>query len=142
MAKCDNCSFEDKTVLIGDACPECGRLVGWPVPGPHSSASELDAYDSEATDEQLGAAVKAVAERNYATLLRRKRAAEELLKPAPAPVAAGTDSPPNAEPSAATDPSVQPQPDGGSDDGGDAGGSEADEAADDDFVDTEEGAGI
>lgn len=142
MAKCDNCSFEAKTVLIGDACPECGRLVGWPVPGPHSSAGELDAYDSEATDEQLGEAVKAVAERNYGTLLRRKRAAEEILKPAPAPPASGTDNPPNAEPSTATDPSVQPQPDGESDDGGDEGGSEAAETVSDDFVDTEEAAGI
>lgn len=108
MNKCDNCHFEGPTVYLGDGCPECGRLVGWPVPGSHSRADEAVKYNVEATDEALAAAVKVVAERNYATLLRRKRKAEQAIG-----IGREQGSPPNAEPkAAASDPAVQPQPDG------------------------------
>ena len=115
MNTCDKCGARGPTVTIGDACPECGQLVGWPVPDGNSKATEIDAYDVEATDEQLRDAVGEVAERNYNTLMRRKRKAEQAggFK---APVAPDSeteeveDSPPNADPAKATDPSVQPQP--------------------------------
>ena len=143
MAKCDKCEYEGPTVIMGDHCPECNQLVGFPVPGGSSTAAVLKAYDSEASDAALGEAVKAVAQRNYATLLRRKRKSEleaGLNTPAPQPEAGGTDSPPNAEPAAATDPSVQPQPDGATDDS--AGGSEAEADTEADQLDGEESAGV
>jgi hypothetical protein len=89
------------------------------VPDHGSTAAVISAYDVEATDDQLGAAVGEVAQGNYDTLLRRKRQAEAALGlkvPAREGDAEGEDegapaSPPNADPTQATDPSVQPQPD-------------------------------
>jgi hypothetical protein len=46
------------------------------VPDSNSTAVEISAYDVEATDDLLGEAVGDVAQRNYETLLRRKRQAE------------------------------------------------------------------
>lgn len=120
--KCDKCEFKGPTVHLGDHCPECGQLVGFPVPNKSSPAHIVEAYDVEATDEALAAAMSKIAQRNFDTLIRRKRKSEaEAGFAAPAAEAddeaeaeaSGTDSPPNADPSAAVDPSVQPQPDGG-----------------------------
>lgn len=123
MVKCDKCGFESRAVRMGDSCPECGELVGYPVPTSHSNADAIVNYDIEATDKELAEAVKATAERNYGTLLRRKRIAES---------AAGLNreqgSPPNAEPEAAKDPSVQPQPDGDDDAEQDEAPSQSDES--------------
>lgn len=131
MNKCDNCHFEGPTVYLGDGCPECGKLVGWPVPAAHSRADELVKYNVEATDEALAVAVKVVAERNYATLLRRKRKAEQAIG-----IGREQGTPPNAEPeAAAANPAVQPQPDGVSEDDS-AVGSEA-EGSEDDQLETE-----
>jgi hypothetical protein len=76
MSTCDKCGSRAKGVTIGDGCPECGQLVGWPVPDGNSSAVAISDYDVEATDEQLEDAVRDVALRNFNTLLRRKRQAE------------------------------------------------------------------
>lgn len=119
MNQCDKCQAKTPKIQIGADCPECGRLVGWPVPDNGSTAAAIEAYDVEATDDQLGEAVGEVAQGNYDTLLRRKRKAEAALGlkvPAREGATAGEDedepgTPPNADPVQATDPSVQPQPD-------------------------------
>jgi hypothetical protein len=132
MTKCDSCHFEAPNVLMGDACPECGRLVGYPVPDAHSRGTEIANYDQELSDKALQEAIQAVAERNFATLLRRKRKAEQAIG-----IGREQGAPPNATPeAAAADPAVQPQPDGEAD-GGDAEGSEAPEDSTDDQLDTE-----
>ncbi len=117
MNQCDMCGHKSPKVSIGDSCPKCGQLVCVPVPNSGSRATEVEAYDIEASDEALAASVRQIAERNYRTLLTRKRRLEREagLYVAPEPKAApksGTDEPPNADPAAATDPSVQPQPGG------------------------------
>lgn len=76
MNICDNCGARGPKVTIADGCPECGTLVGWPVPGSNSSATDIAAYDVVATDEQLEDALRDVAIRNLSTLMRRKRKAE------------------------------------------------------------------
>lgn len=132
MVKCDKCGYEGRDVRMGDTCPECAQLVGYPVPDAHSAASAVVNYDIEATDKELAEAVKEIAERNYATLLRRKRLAESKNG-----LNRETGAPPNAEPeAAAADPAVQPQPDGE----GDA-TAEAAEAVTD-TLDDEEAAGV
>lgn len=123
MVKCDKCSFEDRNVRMGDSCPECGQLVGYPVPDAHAPAGAVVNYDIEATDAELAAAVKETAERNFATLLRRKRQAEQKQG-----LNREMGSPPNAEPAAASDPSVHPQPDGEDDAEQDEAPSESDES--------------
>ena len=117
MNICDKCGARGKEVVIGDHCPECGQLVGWPVPGANSTANDVAGYEVEATDEQLRDAVGAVAERNFNTLMRRKRKAEgaggfkaPVAEPEDPDDEGGTAEPPNADPDKATDPSVQPQP--------------------------------
>jgi hypothetical protein len=127
MNQCDNCQAKTPKVEIAADCPECGQLVGWPVPDNGSTAAALSAYDVEDTDDQLAFAVSAVAENHFNTLLRRKRKAEAALGlkvPAPEGAADREDTgdeqpatPPNADPAQATDPSVQPQPDADSDQG-------------------------
>lgn len=123
MVKCDKCGYEGRDVRMGDTCPECGQLVGYPVPDAHSAAAAVVNYDIEATDLELADAVKEIAERNYATLLRRKRIAESKNG-----LNREQGSPPNAEPEAAKDPSVQPQPDGDDDAEQDEAPSQSDES--------------
>ena len=76
MNTCDKCGARGPKVTVGDGCPECGQLVGYPVPGVNSGAAEIAAYEVEATDEKLALALQAVANRNFNTLLQRKRRAE------------------------------------------------------------------
>ncbi len=116
MTRCDNCDYEDSAVTLGDSCPECGKLVGIRVPSRTSSAVALADYDVEGSDADLREAVGEVAQRNFNTLLLRKRKLEKQRGFA-APVDAEekeveSGSPPNADPAKATTPEVTPQPDG------------------------------
>lgn len=122
MNTCDKCGARGPEVTIGDHCPECGQLVGWPVPGMNAKGLEIEGYDVEAADSGLADAIHAVAERNFNTLMRRKRVAERAagFEAPAAETEEANDSPaepPNADPAAATDPSVQPQPNADSDQG-------------------------
>lgn len=85
MNKCDLCGAKGPKVILADSCPECGRLVGFPVPGRNEAAAEVQAYDVGETDEDLRDMVSRVAQRNFETLLRRKRSAERAAGFAPSP---------------------------------------------------------
>ena len=114
MNQCDKCGHKGPNVAIGDNCPKCGQLVGWPVPGANASAVDVDSYDPDGTDADLAVAIDAIAQRNLRTLLNRKIQAERavgIFREAPdSGTAEVGNTPPNAEPVA--DPSVQPQPGG------------------------------